>query len=165
MTWPNLPDTATEERARIAWSRLLDELPPPPDLARLIHAQGERLRTGGKRGGWATAPHNWLERDKGWRDLSLALAAVDDAEARVAAARDRILADLGADVLVRLRRAGLREAEIDHLAGVTFEPAPVPRFVCERAFARGTLSKHHQGLTDVFGNGLRIELADERRTG
>lgn len=66
-SWGRLPDTSTEARTRGAWDRLSGELPDHAALLAAIHAQGARLREGGgQRGGWATAPHNWLERDRGW---------------------------------------------------------------------------------------------------
>lgn len=86
-TWGRLPDTASEERARGAWERTAGELPDHAALLAAIIAQGDRLREGGgKRGGWATAPHNWLERDKGWAaNVGQAnLKPVDEAAERAA---------------------------------------------------------------------------------
>lgn len=163
LTWPNLPDTASEERTRAALVRLLDELPPPDELTRLIRAQGIRLRAGGgKRGGWATAPHNWLERDRGWRDLALAEAAKRDAADLLAEQRDRVLAALGADMLAKLRRAGLRESEITALDGVQFHHGLPPRFTGGN-LALTVLRQYHPQLCEIIDAGLRIENAGRRR--
>lgn len=163
-TWPNLPDTATEERAKQAWARMASELPDPATLIGLIRAQGDRLRSGaGKRGGWATAPHNWLERDRGWADARTAQNEAIRASEALMAKRDRIIASLGADVLAKLRRAGLRQAEIDLLDGVMFEDFPRPRFLCPTAFIRNRLGEHSQRL-DTIWPGIRCDVTDERRS-
>lgn len=91
LTWPNLPDTATEARAKAVTTRILDQLPPLDDLARRIIAHGQKLRAGNERRGRflgsqpSTAPHNWLERDRGWEGI---VAPVID-QAAIADSMDR----------------------------------------------------------------------------
>lgn len=162
-TWPKLPDTATEQRAKVVWVRMLAELPDADALIRAIHAQGDKLRAGGKRGGWATAPHNWLERDRGWADAAFALDRQREASEMLTAKRDAILMALGADILAKLRRAGLRETDIDRLEGVTFDRGPPARFVCSKPLTRSWLAAHSQKLDEVWP-GIILEVAsDERR--
>lgn len=64
LAWPKLPATATETRAKDAYDRAAADLPDTAALVAEIAAQGARLR---EMGSFATAPHNWLERDGGWR--------------------------------------------------------------------------------------------------
>lgn len=90
-TWPNLPDTATEARAKAVTTRMLAELPPMGALVARVLAHGRKLRDGNERRGRflgsqpSTAPHNWLDRDRGWE-------VEPDPEfdqARIDAARDK----------------------------------------------------------------------------
>jgi hypothetical protein len=87
-TWPNLPDTATEARAKAVTTRMLAELPALDVLAARVLAHGQRLRAGNERRGRflgsqpSTAPHNWLERDRGWEietEPAVDQAAIDAA--------------------------------------------------------------------------------------
>jgi hypothetical protein len=68
-SWPGLPVGASERRAKKAWQRLRDEL--PPDIKERIVAHGAALEVeNAARGSAGRAlvahPHNWLERDRGW---------------------------------------------------------------------------------------------------
>lgn len=87
-TWPNLPETATEHRARSVVERMLGELPPLADLAQRVLAHGRSIRAANERRGRllgsmpCTAPHNWLERDRGWEvetEPAVDQAAIDAA--------------------------------------------------------------------------------------
>ena len=87
-SWPNFSVTASEERARGAWQRLHDTL--PPDLVDRITQHGVAIETENARRGragraWIAHPHNWLERDRGWeRYGGIEITQVKEEEARAA---------------------------------------------------------------------------------
>jgi hypothetical protein len=163
-TWPGLPAGASEQRARQAWERLLPEL--PEDLAGRIRAFGEDLRRDNERRGRAglalvVHPHNWLERDRGWETAGQAAAEAVEADSAAAERSEAVRKALGADVCVRLRRAGMREKDISALEGVSFDEGPPARFICPTKATANRLLPYGSALNEIW-NGLEIQLAGRR---
>jgi hypothetical protein len=78
-TWPGLPVTVSERRARGMWEQLRHQM--PADLVARILAHGVALARQNTLRGKAGPimvphPHNWLERDRGWEAYP---TAADDA--------------------------------------------------------------------------------------
>lgn len=163
--WPDLPSTATEARGRAAWARRVADMPDDVLLIGCIRLHCEALaRDNSKRGKLgalaATHPHNWLDRDEGWRKY---VDAARDAPKRVADGITKtgaIRAALGEETFARIA-AVMKPAEIDvWLHGATFEePA---RLTVPKAFQRDWLNTHFgEKLQRAFGTAVRIDLAEK----
>lgn len=155
LAWGKLPDTATEHRTREACDRMAGDLPPVDELIAAINAQGAKLRSGsGKRGGWATAPHNWLERDRGWAstDSATPVGQPDEAAARAAWGGEagRLIDALGD------KGHGLFVA---YFYDAAFEPGPVPRITVRKPFVKNQIDQRYlPALRRAFGD-FQIEVA------
>lgn len=152
--WPHLPDTATQGRARATWERLLDELPPVDDLIGRINAQAAKLRVGGARGrgGWATAPHNWLERDRGWADFAPAAKADDGAVRALLGGAAGKLVDAMGPGSAPIVGAWFRDAQ--------FEAGPPVKIMFPKAWRRDQVARRYGGaLKRAFGDDFILEAA------
>lgn len=159
LTWQNMPDTATEARAKGAVERLLDQLPAAPDLIARILAQGERLRAGNARRGRflgsqpSTAPHNWLERDRGWESITVPTVAKADIAALRAmwnGAGGKLFDALGDPTGMQFQA---------WFADAKFEDGPVPRLCWPGRFKKNWVAEHFaKPLRKAFGE-YQLEVA------
>lgn len=154
-TWGRLPDTSSEERTKAACLRMASELPSPDDLVAAIHAQGDRLREGaGKRGGWATAPHNWLERDNGWADKRSNVVGQPD-EAKTRAAWDG-----RAGALIDALGEKGHGLFVSYFYDAKFEDGPVPRITVHKPFVKTRIEElYRPALAKAFGCEVILEVA------
>lgn len=152
--WPHLPDTTTEGRARATWERMLGELPEVDDLVGRIRAQAAKLRISGAkgRGGWATAPHNWLERDRGWADLAPA-TKVDDSAVRA------LLGGAAGKLVDALGPGGAPVVDA-WFRDALFDAGPPIKIIFPKAWRRDQVAQRYGGaLKRAFGEDFILEAA------
>lgn len=155
LAWGKLPETASEHRARETCDRMAAELPPVDELIARIHAQGAKLRAcDGKRGGWATAPHNWLERDRGW-EVSTPPTPVgqpDVATCRAAWGGE------GGRVIDALGENGHGQF-VAWFYDAEFEAGPVARITVRKPFVKNQIERKFLGtLRRLYGE-VQLEVA------
>lgn len=168
--WPGLSAGATEARARAAYGRMRAELPPDPELIACIAAQGrayveENRKRGSRLGPLALPyPHNWLERDRGWKSHLAVVRAEPERIAAAALKSSAARAGLPSSVLAKLNANGIDDTLIDAwFDGVVFEHGPPPRLTVPGEFKRNYIRNNFRGkLERALGPDVVVDLADER---
>jgi hypothetical protein len=162
--WPNLSAQISEKRTRAAWERRHVDLPDDDTLAACARLHGRKLGAeAAKRRNPADMPvvwpHNWLDRDEGWKAYLLEVQ-------RDGAAPGPQICALSDDHRARLARCGFSPAIIATWFGdAAIDDGPPTVFWLKRPFAARWVENNYGGaLRREWGNDLQIATGDQKST-